>query len=285
MSALRLAVCGLALALAACDPAFDADIAADPPGPPATLASDPVRISLPIEGLSLRTDGNEAVSVTRGDPALVDLLRFDGLSTFSLLSNRKVDDGNYRSVELLLDAEGAEVETLAGGSLPIDLGSTARLAPVTFSIKDEDRESLTVTLDLRLSLALRDNARYQLDPALRAVRNGDAAEISGTVRAALLTDPGCTRGAAVYLFAGANITPDERDGAGVEPFATAPVTRISNAGQGTYSLRLLPAGTYTLALTCDGDREDGIDAASETIEFVEGDDVELDEGETAVFNF
>lgn len=282
----RLVACSLALALAACDPALDADVAADPPGPPATLANDPVRITLPIGGVNLRTDSSEVVSVTRGDFALVDLLRFDGLSRFSLLSNRKVDVGNYRSVELLLDAEGAEVETLGGGApLPIDLSTTARLAPVTFSIKDEDRESLTVTLDLRLSLALRANNRYLLDPVLRAVRNQGAAEISGTVRSALLTDPGCARGAAVYLFAGASITPDERDGADAEPLATTPVTRTSNADAGNYILALLPAGSYTLALTCGGDREDGIDAASEPIEFVGADNIELDEGETADFDF
>lgn len=283
--AARIALCGLAALLAACEPAFDADVAADPPGPTATRAGDPVRVTLPLEGVSLRTEGGELQSIRRGDTALTDLLRFDGQSVFSLLSNRKIDEGVYRGVQLLIDPEDAEVETLDGGLLPIELSTSPPFAPVEFSIKDDsdDRESLTLVIDLRLSLALRNDEHYQFDPVLRAVRRGDGAEISGTVSSTLLTDPGCVRGAAVYLFEGKGKEPDERDGAGVEPYATAPVIQISGS-TAIYTLGFLPAGSYTLALTCDGDREDGIDAAAETIEFGEGIDIELDEGETRVRN-
>lgn len=271
--------------LVGCEPAFDADVAAAPTGPTATLAGDPVRVTLPLQGVILRTEGGEQRRITRGDPALTDLLRFDGQSVFSLLSNRKIEDGTYRGVQLLIDADDAEVETLEGGLLPIDLSATPPFVPVSFSIKEDsnERESLTLVLDLRLSLALRNDERYQFDPVLRAVRNGEEAEISGTVASSLLTDPGCARGAAVYLFEGAGVEPDERDGAGVEPYATTPVQSVTG-GTPQYRLGFLPAGAYTLALTCDGDREDGIDAASEALEFGPALDIDLDEGETATRN-
>lgn len=271
--------------LVGCEPAFDADVAAAPTGPTATLAGDPVRVTLPLQGVILRTEGGEQRRITRGDPTLTDLLRFDGQSVFSLLSNRKIEDGTYRGVQLLIDADDAEVETLEGGLLPIDLSATPPFVPVSFSIKEDsnERESLTLVLDLRLSLALRNDERYQFDPVLRAVRNGEEAEISGTVASSLLTDPGCARGAAVYLFEGAGVEPDERDGAGVEPYATTPVQSVTG-GTPQYRLGFLPAGAYTLALTCDGDREDGIDAASEALEFGPALDIDLDEGETATRN-
>lgn len=283
LSDMRSATCGFALLLAACDPAFDADVAADPPSDPATLADDPMRVILPLEGINLRTEDGEVRRITRGDPALVDLIRFDGQSVFSLLSNRKIREGRYRGVQLLIDAQDAEVQTLAGGVFPIDLSATPPFVPVSFSIKDDDRESLTLALDLRLSLARRGDDRYQFDPVLRAVRNGDAAQISGTVADTLLSDAACVRGAAIYLFEGAGVEPDERDGAGVEPFATTPVTQ-SFGSNASYTLRFLPAGDYTLALTCDGEREDGIDAASDDITFGDGIDIELDQGERALLN-
>lgn len=280
-----LGVLGLLALLAGCEPAFDVDVAAAPPGPTATLAGDPVRISLPLKGVILRTEGGEQRRITRGDPALTDLLRFDGQSVFSLLSNRKIDDGRYRGVQLQIDADNAEVETLDGGLLPIDFSASPPFVPVAFSVKADsnERESLTLVVDLRLSLALRNDQRYQFDPVLRAVRNGDGAEISGTVAATLLTNPGCARGAAVYLFEGQGIEPDERDGVGVEPYATTPV--LQSAGSTPrYRLRFLPAGAYTLALTCDGDREDGLDAAAEALEFGAGIDINLDESETTTRN-
>jgi hypothetical protein len=56
------------------------------------------------------------------------------------------------------------------------------------------------------------------------------------------------------------VTPDDLDGVGVEPFATTSVERSPATTALVYSLRFLPAGDYTLALTCNGYEDElGVD--------------------------
>ncbi len=63
--------------------------------------------------------------------------------------------------------------------------------------------------------------------------------------------------AARFIYSkGSDITPDDIDGSGVEPFATAPVFTATTGGGFFYSLRYLPAGDYTLAVSCSGNDED-----------------------------
>lgn len=284
----RVPLVALTALLAACEPAFDVDVAADPPAETLLLADQAVRVTLPLKGVVLRKADASTRSISR-DAVPVDLLRFDGETVFSLLSSEKVD-GDYQAVSLDIDDSDfdAELETQSGGIFPTDLPDSLPYTPLEFSIdKDSnDRVSLTLALDLRLSLDLNpDTDRYRLDPVLRAVRSGDGASVSGLVASALLPALDCDVGAAVYAYAGDDVEPDERDGAAAEPYATAPVLHDSGDSQGRYTLRNLPAGLYTLSLTCDGEREDGLDAADPLMEFGDGLNIELDDGESLSLDF
>jgi hypothetical protein len=61
---------------------------------------------------------------------------------------------------------------------------------------------------------------------------------------------------AVYLFQGRDVTPDDVDGNDAEPFATAPVFTSNQVNSFFYALRYLPAGDYTLAVTCRGNDDE-----------------------------
>lgn len=267
------------LAMTACESSLDVDLAADP-------VDNASRVVLPLDGVVLRTAENEERSVKRDDTADVDLLQFDGDTLFGLISNGDPKDGDYVGVRLRIEEDGF-VERLGGDRVPIDPAADSPFAEVEFSVKEDDGDNiaLLLALDLRLSLSETNDDRYLLRPVLRAVRSGDEAEVSGTVASALLSDAACNAGAAVYAFRGEDVEPDERDGVGVEPFATAPVLRNLGGGSASYRLRLLPAGSYTLALTCDGEREDGLNAADPDMEFDEVEEVDLDENEFDTVNF
>lgn len=264
-----------ALGLSACESSLDVDLAADP-------LDNATRVVLPLNGVVLRKAEGEERRVASNDTADVDLLQFDGNTLFGLISNGDVKDGEYRGVRLLVDQDGF-LDRANGTRIPIDLDANPPFADVAFSIDEDDGDNivLLLALDLRLSLSETSNNRFLLRPVLRAVRSGDDAELRGSVASALLSDSACNFGAAVYAFrhasADENVEPDERDGVGVEPYATAPV--LSDR---SYRLQILPAGTYTLALTCDGEREDGFDAASPDMSFSNEREVDLDENESRI---
>ena len=77
----------------------------------------------------------------------------------------------------------------------------------------------------------------------------------------------------VYAFAGADVTADDLDGATPEPYSTTGIVLNTDSGQFSYALRFLPAGDYTLALTCRGN-EDELGADDE-LEFGDGVNVSI----------
>ena len=90
-------------------------------------------------------------------------------------------------------------------------------------------------------------------------------------------------GGAVYAFAGADATPDDLDGAAAEPYATTSVVLDSDSGQFSYALRFLPAGDYTLALSCRGNEDElGTD---DDLEFGTAQSVSIEAGEVLQHNF
>lgn len=270
---------GLALALpalSACESAFDVSLSADPP-------DTEQRVTLPLDGLTLRRTDGQVIALDFDDPIAVDLLQFDFDRPYGLIVNRSVDEGDYNGLQLRLDGEGAELQALDGGVFPIETTTTSGFAPLAFRIEDDRNIALELALDLRLSLARLNDDRYRLRPVLRAIRAGEGAILQGEVSPLLLAGPDCGLGAAVYLFEGPDVEPDERDGVAAEPYATAPV-QIQQA-PAFYRIGVLPAGTYTVALTCDGEFEDGADLADPTLDFVGTPvNVELRAGQVGTLN-
>ena len=269
------------LLLAACDGRFSADLATDPP-------ADPVinQLQVSLLGLEFRTSDGSISTLEFRDGELVDLLDLREGNPLRLFTSEELPSGSYTGLRLLFDeGEDASVVNTDGDVFPVLLVD-GPYAPVDFSVEDNESssEQLTLTLDLRQSLSFDDiDDEYTLTPVLRAVRTSQAAQISGNVTASCPAGTSLILGGAVYAYAGVDVTPDDLDGTAPGPFATTGVTLGTDTGQFSYALRFLPAGDYTLALTCRGNEDELL--ADDDLEFGDGVNVTVEEGSQVLRNF
>lgn len=153
-----------------------------------------------------------------------------------------------------INGEDSWVETATGRHalfLP-DSNERDLLIPTSFVVPKNGTADLTIDFDLRQSIIPPQNpgGLYLLDPVLRLVQTELAGQIDGTVDP-LWIDNGCTP--VVYGFAGGNVTPDDIDRLAPEPVTEGTVRLDGQSGDYRYVLAWLPAGEYTVALTCQGD--------------------------------
>lgn len=283
---LRLAFAALAVLLAGCEPSFNVDLVVTPP------ADDDAVVTLRMDGVELRKSGGDFDALTRNSTGeYTAQAGTQQPSPEDLLSGSDIDGGSYDAIRLLLaDDPLGDVQRPRVNDEDIEAGTAASDTPVSFSIDDDEDNttSLTVVLDLVLSLSEKeDEAGFTLDPAIRAMQTDDAASVTGSIPASRFADTACSTGTTlVYAFKGQNVEPDERDGVGVEPFATARIVRTGAGTPGTYVLNFMPPGSYTLAFTCEGQFENGrLAAEDEDVDFFEGPNVTLDAGENARVDF
>jgi hypothetical protein len=250
---MALPIVALGLLLAGCDARFTVDFGTDAPADP-----DIVSVEANVLGLDLRRDDGSTVTLEFRTGELVDLFDLKDGDPLRLFTDEELPAGRYTGVRLLFDAdEGDNAVTAGNDEFPLLLAD-GEFAAVDFLVEDEERslEKLTLMLDLRQSLAFDDaRAEYTLTPRLRAIRTDDAARIEGAVTVACPAGTTLATGGAVYLFAGADVQPDDLDGAGAEPLATTRVVVDPFFASSRYALRFLPAGEYTLALTCRGNED------------------------------
>lgn len=275
-----LAAAVLGLLLGGCDGTLTADLATDPP---ADTSITSVQVNL--LGLDFRQDDGTTKSLDFRSGELVDLLDLRDGDPMRLFTNESLPAGRYTGVRLLFDKDVARnAVTNGSGEVSLVLADGA-YASVDFSVEDQksSSEKLSLVLDLRQSLSY-DKAKnkYTLTPLLRSVSTDDAARIEGVDTVACPLGTLFVPGEAVYLFAGTSVTPDDLDGAKAEPFATTSVVRSATTAL-VYSLRFLPAGDYTLALTCTGNEDElGVD---NDLRFRNVSNVSVGKGEVVVRNF
>jgi len=278
-----VATCSL---LAGCTGQVTADLATDVPAD-----RDIDQVNVTLTGLEFRKDDGTAKTLTFRDGQPVNLM--DYLISFDrtplrVFTNEALPNGTYTGVRLAFDTDPAdddEVVDVGGDSTPLVLAD-GNYADFDLSVDDNksSSESVTLTLDLRQSLSLNDAGdEYTLQPYLRSVSTRDAGEIVGSVVVTCPVSQPLAEGGAVYLFAGKNVEPDDRDNAGVEPVATTEIYPTQTAGQFAYQLRNVPEGDYTIAMTCRGDEEDP--TTSEDLEFRLIDNIQLDRAQTLRHDF
>lgn len=249
------------------------------------LPADPsiTQVVANVRGLEFTTSsgGTETLEFQDGEPTdFISLADDNGL--LRLFTGEQLSEGNYTGVRLLFDEDrldDAFVSTTAGTQFPLNVAE-GEPASLRFNIDDNDSssESFTLLLDLRKSLRFDDDSdEYTLTPVMRAVNTEDMSRIDGTVSVTCPAGDDLSTGA-VYLFEGQDVTPDDIDGTGVEPFATAPIFTGQGGASFFYSLRFLPAGDYTLAVTCIGNDEDS--AEDDDLELRNVINVQLDDSET-----
>ncbi len=213
---------------------------------------------------------NRVISATacaKSKPMQIDLLEKNSGNSETLLSGYKLVSGDYQWIRLMVDTAGTEDTylVLADGSeheLTIPSGDQTGLKLNRgFHVSSNEEVDFTIDFDLRKSVHETKNG-YLLRPTLRIVDNSSAGGIAGTIASALVTT-NCTP--AVYVFAGATITPDDVDGADPDPVTTAPVKLNDQSGLYEYKAAFLDPGSYTAAFTCGAAADDP--ATSETLTF------------------
>jgi hypothetical protein len=187
---------------------------------------------------------------TPAAPKKIDLLALSNGLAEEILNGYTLPAGYYNNLRLLVDTAGVEDSyiVIAGvkHELTIPSGSQTGLKlNRNLTILAGGSADFTIDFDLRKSVHLTGNNSYILRPTLRIADNTLAGSITGTVNA-LSVVPGCTP--AIYVFMGANVTPDDIDGIPAEPVTTA-IVKLNNDAY-RYKASFLEAGDYTVAYTC-----------------------------------
>jgi hypothetical protein len=277
-SAPRLGAFALLALLAGCEGNVTVDMSTDLPADP-----NVTQVVAQIRGLEFTGSGGTTTLEFR-DPQPLDFMDYsDDDDVFRLFTSEELSEGSYTGVRLLLDTDQTDDEAFVAVSgvtrqFPLNIVQ-GDYASVNFEFEDRENssESFTLMLDLRQSLSFNDDTdEYTFTPALRAVPNEDISSIQGDLNVTCPAGDSIVEGA-VYLFQNEDVTPDDLDGSGVEPFATSPVFTGNNNTSFSYSLRVLPEGRYTLAVTCIGNDDDP--ATDEDLEFRNIVNVELDRNE------
>lgn|SRR5512138_1026229 len=268
------------LFLASCEGTITTDLMTSAPADP-TLQ----QVVAPFMGLEFERSDGGTERFAFDEAERIDLLTFVNGTPVRLLTDEDLPEGTYTGVRLLFDAESSDSAYVMDGlGAQRDLTvSDSDYVPLNFTVEEEESnsEEITLTLDLRMSLSVDNRNRYTLQPKLRSVRTEDAGELEGFVSAGCLSAGSTTQtDAAVYLFSGRNVTPDDIDGQGVEPYATTAVVLDGNGF--SYRFRFIATGTYTAALVCDATGDDPL--TDDQLTFRASATVEIDEGETTEHN-
>lgn len=250
---------------------------------------DVIQVHLTVHRISLKPESGPAFDYIPDEPIVVsNLLDLQGTNAAPLLPDSEVRAGRYNWIRLYISGgfpdsyvvtdEGGSVDLFIPGQQGMPSDDTRFLQLVSgFIVPAGGNADFTLEVDLRRALTKPNGSdHYLLRPALRITDNTDTGSLSGSVDAALLSDESCTNdlvsdtGNAVYLFSGSDAIPNDVhiDDAGVpigdnNPLTTANVTLDVDSGLYVYSIGFVPAGDYTVALTCQSlddmpDQDDAI---------------------------
>ena len=227
-----------------------------------------------IEFIGAELRGDDLDEPLRFDfaPRAIDLLALQGVATATLVGEAVVPAGTYRELRLKINVDDdRDLESfieLSDGSrheLIVPSGAQSGLKIKRDLVIPEGGNGVfTVDIDVRRSIVVAGRigtpgVKFHLKPVLRLVDNRDSGDIAGRIDITLLSAPTCSDADplsdnAVYVFAGADVVPDDidnGDATNVEPLATSLVD-----DSGRYAVGFLEAGAYTVAFTCNAGDED-----------------------------
>lgn len=219
-------------------------------------------------------------------PREVDLLAYQNGATFNLVEDLTVDAGEYQWMRLKVIAEqnrsdGSYILFESGEQFPLYIPSGAETGLKInrpFRIAAGGITRLVADFDLRKSIIAPPglSPNYLLKPVLRLMDELEVGDIEGVVDLAALaveqlgagaTAADCAGG--IYLFAGADATPDDMDGDAADaadPILFEPLVPAGTETTVSYRFDFVEAGSYTVAATCDFD----VDASPEASEYDPG---------------
>ncbi len=215
-------------------------------------------------GVSLKREGADEQVITFAQPRSIDLLALQGGKSESLLQDLQVPAGRYEWISLQVVSNRNTTDSYLTDTtdtqvpLFVPSGSQSGLKLVSgFTVPVGGKADFTIDFDLRKSVNLpQSGSGYHLKPALRLVDNTQVGRISGTVSTLTLANPSCPSDIAsnnanlVYVFP-AGTTPNDLGGTDTDAITVAPAS-VDTFGTWRYTAAFLPAGSYTVAFTCQG---------------------------------
>lgn len=194
-------------------------------------------------------------------PRTVNLLALTDQNAAILVDDAAIEPGQYEWLSMDVSAEhdgvfDSYVVTDAGGQVELRVPSGRVRLVSGFEVEANEATEFLFDWNVRQGLvAPPGQGGYLLKPAFRMLEVTEYGVLRGTVASETITASAnaCYAdatnpdvGNVVYVFAGANVTPDDYDGTG-DPVASAEVLPVA----GIYSYRvLLTPGQYTVAFTC-----------------------------------
>jgi hypothetical protein len=276
-----IAACAAALALGGCSGGGDSGSAGQA-SLSVSLMDAPVdgvtAVHVLITRISLKPESGPAIDLTLANgPRTVNLLELTDTNAAILVDDASIEPGHYEWLSMDVSAEhdnvmDSYVVTVTGGQEELRVPSGRVRLVSGFDIPANQATQFLFDWDMRTGLVDPPGLPgYLLKPAFRMLEVTAYGVLSGTVAAETITgaanacntdDANLDLGNAVYIFAGANVTPDDIDGTD-DPIATADVVPVN----GVYSYRVaLTPGEYTVAFTCQA--ADDEPETGETVAFL-----------------
>ncbi|HSN18900.1 MAG TPA: DUF4382 domain-containing protein [Gammaproteobacteria bacterium] len=195
-------------------------------------------------------------------PLQIDLAQLQSGTSAPLLQNLQLPAGHYRSLTLELSATPGAKDSFvvdATGKHGLVFTGSSTVIPDGFDVVADEGSSFIIDFDMRKSVLppAASSSDFQLAPRLRMLDERSAGNIIGSVPANFAAAAGCVP--VVYVYAGIVTRPGDlrpmADG-GNQPVTEAPVKLDTAFGPYRFTAAYLPAGTYTLAFTCDAAQDD-----------------------------
>ncbi len=242
-------------------------------------------------------DGNTTVEVL--DPATgevgrsIDLMQLQG-GMWTGLFDDIVVAGHYSWIRLTLDLSQSyiQIDDQQHSLRCTSCQNNGYRLNRSFNIDPDGTLALMIDFDLRKSITLSTSGtEYHLRPTLRVIEADVSGDISGAIDPNLIADLGGFSGCSVYAFSGNDALLDDvyipmnmsmpMPVDQNNPVSTAQVVFENDTY--SYTLSFLPAGNYTVALTCDAD----MDMADRDDELVFSDPINVPvvAGETSTADF
>jgi hypothetical protein len=204
-------------------------------------------------------------------PMTVDLLGLTDKNAAILIDDAAIAPGKYEWLAMDVNADfdnvfDSYVLTDSGGQEELRVPSGRVRLVDGFEVAPSQAVELLFDWDLRKGLVdPPGQPGFMLKPAFRVIDVKALGALRGTVALTTIAAPADANGCAadgadldvgniVYLYAGANVTPDDVDGKSPDPIATA-AAKPNATGDYVYRIVLTP-GDYTVAFSCQAGNDD-----------------------------
>ena len=237
------------------------------------LADAPVapvtKVWVQFTGIEVKPVGANALQFAFSPAKGYDLLTLQGGNSAVLLGDTTVPAGEYEWIRLIVDPANGSNYLIDGSGqheLRVPSGEQSGLKLIRgFTMPAGGRADFTIDFDLAKSILTPPGQapRYLMKPVLRMVNNIQVGTLAGSFQpATLAAQTACANVAPrVYVYTGTvgapddiynpeNSTPDTMSD--VDPLVTTTATQDAT-GRYVWTIAFLPAGSYTVAFTCNAD--------------------------------